>query len=196
MTQDQARWPIGELAARAAAALAVDYTGAGSGRVRDVPDVRAIRWYRTIGLIDKPAGYRGRTALYGPRHLLQLGAVKRRQAAGAPLAQIQAELTGADDTRLASVAALPAGSDAEPSADLTFWKDQPVRVSVDSRHGNRRGVETSTMSYGIQVSDQVTILVRSVHPPDSDDIAAIHAASEPLRHMLRARGLTTEGAAT
>src|SRR5205823_13215113 len=52
--------------------LAADYAGVNNGRVRDVPDRRTVRFYTTLGLIDRPAALRGRTALYGRRHLLQL----------------------------------------------------------------------------------------------------------------------------
>jgi DNA-binding transcriptional MerR regulator len=109
------RWNLDELAERVDAALAVDYRGQPSGRVRAVPDRRAIRWYTTIGLIDRPVAYRGRTALYGPRHLLQLVAVKRLQAKGLPLVAIQQELAGATDTQLARVAQLPAGTTSTPA---------------------------------------------------------------------------------
>jgi MerR HTH family regulatory protein len=103
-----ADWTIDELAARASAALSVaDYPGPPNGRVREMPDRRLIRWYATIGLLDKPAAMRGRTALYGPRHLLQLVAIKRRQAQGRSLAEIQAELVGASDAMLRGVAAVP-----------------------------------------------------------------------------------------
>jgi hypothetical protein len=105
---DEPRWTLDELAERVGAALAVDYDGQPSGRVRDVPDRRAIRWYTTIGLVDRPLAHRGRTALYGPRHLLQLVAVKRLQARGMPLVAIQRELAGATDTQLAGVARIPA----------------------------------------------------------------------------------------
>jgi DNA-binding transcriptional MerR regulator len=104
------RWTLDELAERVDMALAVDYHGQPSGRVRAVPDRRAIRWYTTIGLIDRPVAHRGRTALYGPRHLLQLVAVKRLQAKGLPLVAIQQELAGATDSQLARVARLPAGA--------------------------------------------------------------------------------------
>jgi len=107
---EEPRWTLDELAERVDAALAVDYHGQSSGRVRDVPDRRAIRWYTTIGLIDRPVAHRGRTALYGPRHLLQLVAVKRLQAAGLPLVAIQQELAGATGTQLARVARLPAAA--------------------------------------------------------------------------------------
>jgi hypothetical protein len=107
-------WTLDELAERVETALTVEYRGQTSGRVRAVPDRRAIRWYTTIGLIDRPAAHRGRTALYGPRHLLQLVAVKRLQARGLPLVSIQQELAGATDTQLARVARLPAGVAAGP----------------------------------------------------------------------------------
>ena len=51
-----------------------------NGRVRDVPNERLVRWYVTVGLVDPPLSRRGRVARYGRRHLLQLVAVKRRQA--------------------------------------------------------------------------------------------------------------------
>ncbi|MFB4305466.1 MerR family transcriptional regulator [Actinomadura sp. GTD37] len=102
-------WTIGELAERAAAALAADGAAQVSGRVRDLPNARLIRWYTTIGLVDPPLGRRGRTALYGPRHLLQLVAVKRRQAEGRSIAEIQLELAAAPGETLARIAALPGG---------------------------------------------------------------------------------------
>ena len=111
-------WTIDELAERAAAALAADGSAQVSGRVRDLPNTRLIRWYTTIGLVDPPLGRRGRVALYGPRHLLQLVAVKRRQAEGRSIAEIQVELAAAPDETLAHIAALPhpAGMPATNSA--------------------------------------------------------------------------------
>jgi DNA-binding transcriptional MerR regulator len=78
-----------------------------NGRVRDVPNERLVRWYVTVGLVDPPLSRRGRVARYGRRHLLQLVAVKRRQAEGQSLAEIQAELAGATDEALAAVARVP-----------------------------------------------------------------------------------------
>src|SRR5258705_1613011 len=100
-------WTLDQLVARVAEALAADGVRSPNGRVRDVPDARALRWYSTIGLLDRPSEYGGRTALYGPRHLLQAVAVKRRQAEGMTLAQIQAELAGATDATLRRVARVP-----------------------------------------------------------------------------------------
>ncbi len=98
----------------AAAALAADGAAQVNGRVRDVPNTRLIRWYTTIGLVDPPLARRGRTALYGPRHLLQLVAVKRRQAEGRSIAEIQLELTAATNDTLTRIAALPDRSPTPP----------------------------------------------------------------------------------
>ncbi|WP_061299063.1 helix-turn-helix domain-containing protein [Herbidospora cretacea] len=108
-------WTIAELAERATTALAG--LAPANGRVRDVPNERLIRYYTTIGLLDPPLARRGRIALYGRRHLLQLVAVKRRQAEGVSIAAIQGELVGATNTRLAELAGatLPTTPDAVSS---------------------------------------------------------------------------------
>jgi DNA-binding transcriptional MerR regulator len=107
MDRAHAPWTLAELTDRVAEALAVGYRGQRSGRVREVPDQRAIRWYTTLGLVDRPAAMRGRTALYGRRHLLQLVAIKRLQAEGRFLAEVQVELAAAGDERLERIARLP-----------------------------------------------------------------------------------------
>ena len=81
--------------------LASGYDGARSGRIRDLPDARTIRWYQTLGMVDRPAAFRGRTALYGRHHLLQLAAIKKLQSAGFPLADIQRGLAGKNNAELA-----------------------------------------------------------------------------------------------
>jgi DNA-binding transcriptional MerR regulator len=116
-------WTLTELAARASEALAAE-PGRVNGRVQEVPNERLIRWYTTIGLVDPPLSRRGRIALYGPRHLLQIVAVKRRQAAGLTIAEIQAELAGAPDTVLQQISGLEVHlpDTAEPSPTRSrFW---------------------------------------------------------------------------
>lgn len=120
-------WTIGELAERAAAALTP--TAQLNGRVRDMPNERLIRWYATIGLLDPPSARRGRVAMYGRRHLLQLIAVKRRQADGRTIAEIQAELAGATDQALESIARVPeppAEKAALRTARPRFWAEPPA----------------------------------------------------------------------
>lgn len=64
------------------------------GRVSAAPDARSVRYYQTIGVVDRPGRYEGRRALYGYRHLLQLLAVKQFQQEGHPLHLIQQSLAG------------------------------------------------------------------------------------------------------
>lgn len=126
-----------ELVEKVREALAAEYPGAPNGRVRDLPDRRAIRWYTTIGLVDRPLGMRGRAALYGPRHLQQLVAIKRLQAEGRSLAQIQADFTWLSPEGLDEVAQVPeallAGT-GEHTPELSgrharFWSDAPAPSS-------------------------------------------------------------------
>jgi DNA-binding transcriptional MerR regulator len=135
----QESWTIAELAELAAETLAAtDPAGPPSGparadgRIRDVPNERLVRWYATVGLVDPPLSRRGRVARYGRRHLLQLVAVKRRQAEGRSLAEIQAELTGATDDTLAAVARVPdiqQTPEALPAAPARFWARQPGQLA-------------------------------------------------------------------
>src|SRR5881275_1376227 len=112
MQMQRPLWTLDELCDRAARALTLDYAGQSSGRIRDVPDRRTIRYYTTLGLIDRPAAMRGRTALYGRRHLLQLVAIKRLQARGLALAELQHQLVGLSNRALEELARLPPDLDA------------------------------------------------------------------------------------
>jgi DNA-binding transcriptional MerR regulator len=172
-------WTIDELSAEVADALVVDYAGPPSGRVREVPDRRTIRWYTTIGLLDRPVAMRSRTALYGRRHLLQLVAIKRMQADGASLAAVQQELYGATDATLSRIARLtadhaPTRNGATP-APARFWAVAPP---------------APTLVHGIELADSVTLMLPSgTRPPDADDLAAIQDAAGQLLAVLRQRGL-------
>jgi DNA-binding transcriptional MerR regulator len=124
-------WTIKELASRSGAALS-DQAVQPSARVRDVPDERLIRWYATIGLLDPPRR-QGRAAWYGPRHLLQLVAIKRRQAAGRSLADIQAELLGATDEMLLSIADIPDAALLLPDGGASTRRSPEPRRPVRAR---------------------------------------------------------------
>ena len=92
--------------------------GPASARVRAVPDTRTIRYYTTLGLIDKPSEMRGRTAFYGKRHVLQIVAIKRLQAEGLTLEAIQNKLLGATERTLGKLADIPADFWASTAAYL------------------------------------------------------------------------------
>jgi hypothetical protein len=185
-----------ELVRRAAAALAGPaYPGSPNGRVRDVPDRRTVRYYVTIGLVDRPAAMQGRTALYGARHLLQVVAVKRRQAQGRSLAEIQAELAGATDQILRRVADVSdellhrEPAPARPPNRERFWTDGPA----DPRPAPRPAAvaagsaDSVTMLAAIRLPGGAMVLLPQ--RPDADDVAAIEMAARPLLDVLADRGL-------
>ncbi|HTY31432.1 MerR family transcriptional regulator [Mycobacterium sp.] len=187
-----ATWPLDELVRRVAASLADSaYPGAPNGRVRDLPDRRVVRWYTTTGLVDRPV-MQGRTALYSPRHLLQVVAVKRRQAEGRSLAEIQAELAGATDATLRGVAAVPEELlESEPLAEPTrpaatrsrFWADPPAAAHPEA-DGND---DTVTKLAAVTLPGGALLVLPA--QPDVDDIDAIHGAARPLLELLAERGL-------
>jgi DNA-binding transcriptional MerR regulator len=147
-----------ELVEALPAVLASGYDGARSGRVRDLPDARTVRWYQTLGMVDRPTAFRGRTALYSRRHLLQLASIKKLQSSGFPLADIQRGLAGKTDAELArsvdispkdadrvinqavrdrsraetaKINAAFAGDENPPSRRASaFWKDRPAATAV------------------------------------------------------------------
>ncbi|MBS2025631.1 MAG: MerR family transcriptional regulator [Deltaproteobacteria bacterium] len=74
-------------------------------RVSAAPDARTVRYYTTLGLLDRPA-LDGRSARYGQKHLLQLVAIKALQAEGLPLSDIQSRLYGRGEGELKQLADL------------------------------------------------------------------------------------------
>src|SRR5512140_1868708 len=74
------------------------------GRVAAAPDARTIRYYTTLGLIDRPT-LAGREARYGERHLLQLLTIKVMQSFSRPLADIQTQLYGRSNRELQAIIA-------------------------------------------------------------------------------------------
>ena len=112
-----------------AAGIAVD-----DGRVVLEVDVRTVRFYASLGLVDRPLSYLDRRARYGRRHLLQVVAIKRLQAVGASLADAQARLAGASDAQLAAwaVGRVPSGTAGVVAADdlsdtPAFWQQRARR---------------------------------------------------------------------
>ncbi|MFI6987279.1 helix-turn-helix domain-containing protein [Nonomuraea wenchangensis] len=208
-------WTIGELAEHAARALR-DGAAPLSGRVRDVPGERLIRWYTTIGLLDPPLTRRGRVARYGRRHLLQLVAVKRLQAAGRSIADIQAALAGATDRTLEETASLPAPPPAAPVVPAPvpppvataaerpasvngatggrgrFWAERPAADSGDTA-GSGNGPATAgdpVIVTGISLGGGVRLVWDGGRVPSEEDVQAVLAAAGPLLAVLTERELT------
>ncbi len=189
-------WTIEQLPDQVAALLAHNYEGQRNGRVRELPNGRTIRWYTTIGLVDRPAATRGRTALYGRRHLLQLAAVKKLQSAGRTLAEIQEMLIGATDRRLTELADLPPVDIVWPQVDISlskdFWKKTAHRrpaAEVDSV-GDSDDNTVTELVHGVRLGDSVTVLLdAATRAPDPDELAAIESAAAPLLELLGRLGL-------
>ncbi len=78
------------------------FGGHQDNRVSAAPDMRTIRYYSSLGLIDRPA-IQGRVAKYSRRHVLQLLAIKILQGASLPLSEIQERLYGLSDAELEAV---------------------------------------------------------------------------------------------
>jgi DNA-binding transcriptional MerR regulator len=68
-------------------------------RVSTAPDARTVRYYGTLGLLDRPR-IESRQARYGKRHVLQLLSIKALQAMDMPLAEIQQRLYARSDSEL------------------------------------------------------------------------------------------------
>lgn len=196
---------LGALSAVLGQVLGTDYEGVRSGRVRDLPDARTIRWYQTLGMVDRPAAFRGRTALYGRRHVLQLAAIKRLQAGGVPLADIQRALAGRTDAELAraarlrladvdhSVAAASVSSTLRASLETpaagrraaAFWKasaasPRPIPV-MDERAGV---IHSLSLEGGVA-------LVWSGRPLSAAERETAARLSRPLIEFLSSHGVGT-----
>lgn len=222
-------WTIAELADRAAGALAATQpadadqapgaaASRANGRVRDVPNERLIRWYATVGLVDPPLTRKGRVARYGKRHLLQLVAVKRRQAEGRSLTEIQEELAGATDEALAAVARIPdpgesgpdttgaalsAASPASPAAPASparFWTRPPspgnppsavIQPGAPEPAAGRPGGGSPALVHGLRLAPGVVLLLEGAErEPGPDDVTEILNAAQPLLRALADRALS------
>jgi DNA-binding transcriptional MerR regulator len=205
MKNGEALWTLDELTATVSRALSEGYEGAANGRVRDVPDRRTIRYYTTLGLIDRPVEMRGRTAMYNRRHLLQIVAIKKLQARGRALAEVQLALTGRTDKELAGIAGLSVSetpgqtpAPASPRSEREFWRQEPgdhatASPAFDETAGGPSPVPPSSEQrpralFGVPLLEGVTLLLSPSRPVEFHDVEAIRAAAGPLiRTLTRSR---------
>jgi len=191
-----ALWTLPELVAEVATRIAALPTPK-NGQVRAVPDERTVRYYVTLGLLDRPSAMRGRTALYGARHVAQVIAIKRLQTMGRSLAEIQQLWPTLDDPTLARMSGVTVGGPARPAARAEFWKRAPLSVaspadaasSRPSSHNDAPPVELRIeLAPGVVLSlavvdDRVAV--------SSADVRAIRAAAAPLLAELASRRLAS-----
>jgi DNA-binding transcriptional MerR regulator len=100
------------------------------GRVAAAPDARTVRYYGTLGLVDRP-GIVEREARYGRRHLLQLVGVKALQARGLPLADVQARLYGCSNSELENLLKAVSQDRPQPTAVTPLrWREVTVEPGL------------------------------------------------------------------
>ncbi len=136
------------------------------GRVSAVPDARTIRYYTTLGLVDRPVIV-DRQARYGDRHRLQLVAIKALQGAGLPLAEIQRRVYARSNTELeamvSSLARIPEPTGRRPTA--TRWFELTLEPGI------RLMVEESRLGSGLpadldaRIRAAVTSLAQEIPSP-------------------------------
>ncbi len=214
-------WNLDELVAQVALGLSGgDYGGAASGRVRDLPDARAVRYYTTLGLLDRPV-MQGRTAFYGVRHLRQIVAIKKLQSRGWPLARVQQELAGIDDGALKRIAELTAELEVVASKESrapipaaprsrkagAFWTQPPAETetkdgifaampmsepAAEAETGSAPTTNVPPASMqGLKLGDHAMLLIQAARALEAGDLDAITAAAAPLLALLEKRGLLT-----
>jgi DNA-binding transcriptional MerR regulator len=203
VTDSEPRWTITELNEHVEAALSEGYEAPRNGQVRAVPNTRAIRYYTTLGLLDRPADMRGRTALYTSRHLMQIVAIKRLQAGGKTLADIQSALGGIDDAALAEIARIPRVSAAprrrsrSRGRDARFWAAAPsdgdvkidgAATSVSEDAPITPGLEP-TVRVHLPLAAGVTLVVDPARTLTEDDGRALREAAAALVRHLETSGL-------
>jgi DNA-binding transcriptional MerR regulator len=156
--QREARFDLTGLCAAAAELLGS--VGPEDQRVRALPDARTVRYYQSIGVVDRP-DREGRDAVYGWRHLLQVVAVKRLQVRGEPLARIQAALVGVSTETLEAALEMAAETDAALGRGLEDTPALPVS-----------GFVTRELAPGVLV----VIDTSRIHNPD----AVLHAIAQSI----------------
>lgn len=185
----QLQWTLPELVDQVAERLAA-LPAPKNGQVRAVPDDRTIRYYGTIGLLDRPAAMRGRTALYGTRHLAQVVAIKRLQSTGKSLGEIQELWPTLDDANLARMSGVTLPAAAKRAPRKEFWKAAPaVMLAPEAPRSIAAPVELR-----VQLAPNVTLTIAvddtTALALSQADVRALRAAAAPLVTELAIRRLT------
>jgi len=160
-----APWNARGLAAHVTALVDAAGVRPTNASARAAPSARAVRFYVSNGLLDRPEGT-GTAAIYNYRHLLQLLAIKIRQREGQTLEIIKREMreTTGDmlERRIAQSLAPALGA----RADVAVARDDEAPLAW------RR----------VTVADGIEIHVRDDSPASSDD--AVVAMREAVRAAL------------
>jgi len=187
----QLSWTLPELVVQVAERIAA-LPPPKNGQVRAVPDERTVRYYGTIGLLDRPAAMRGRTALYGARHLAQVVAIKRLQSSGKSLSEIQTLWPTLDDPTLARMSGVTLPTSAKRAARKDFWKASPSPSPSPSPPP--APTLSSPIELRVQLAPNVTLTIAVTDDAalalSPADVRALRAAAAPLVTELANRRLT------
>ena len=127
-----ATFELDALCAEAAALLRRTGALATDARIRELPDARTVRFYQSLGLLDRPLRYEGRRALYGWRHVLQMVCVKLLQAQGLSLAQAQTALAQATTAQLEAAVREALGGPVAPEPPAPVAPAAPITPVADT----------------------------------------------------------------
>lgn len=175
-------WTMDELCDRAEAVLAAQGVASESGRVRALPDERTLRYYTTLGLLARPTTLRGRTAFYGRAHLCQVVAIKRLQARGHSLAQIQERLAGLTSREVETLAQPPPAEPLEsPTSSRLFWAE-PAEGKDEPPAEPRSGT-------WLELGPETFLMLTGPSPRTREDRMALLKAATPLLEELHRQGL-------
>lgn len=191
-------FPLDELTARVATELDRLNIVQANGQVSVVPDARTLRYYTTLGLLDRPAEVRGRRSFYGARHVLQAVAIKALQAEGLALQEIQQRLAGRTNDELTAVVTRPSGA--------RFWRAAPS-TGADPPPSAGHQPETQLAEAGgvgpplparparsggdpvaVRLAAGVVIVVDPARPDPLHDHQALLRAAAPLIAELARQG--------
>jgi DNA-binding transcriptional MerR regulator len=188
METTQSMWTIEELTREAERVLRQDYWGQPSGQAAELPNLRTVRYYTTLGLLDRPV-MRGRVAYYTRRHLAQLVAIKRLQAEGLTLAEVQQRLYGLPDEALERIARLP--ESVEPPAVQApvrrrrrFWAELPAPSTAPETPAVQTW-QVVALAHGVELS------LLLPEPLDADAAAQLQRAARPLLRALSELGVVS-----
>lgn len=149
-------------------------------RVSQAPDIRTIRYYTSLGLIDRPT-IEGRQARYSKRHVLQVLAIKALQARLMPLSEIQSRIYGRTDHELELMLTAFAEA-ADQGAPLTAAGSRAAGVG----QGNNQ--IQPVIWREVEVEPGLKLMVEATWVPDDDVDAAVERLRAILNSLSNFRG--------
>lgn len=188
-------WTLQDLVSEVATRIAA-LPAPRNGQVRAIPDDRTVRYYATIGLLDRPSAMRGRTALYGKKHVAQVVAIKRLQAMGRSLSEIQTLWPTLDDRTLARMSGVELPAVGKPPVRAEFWKREARPSGGLAAEGTLGEVADAALELRVELAPNV-VLSLSCSVADERvaispaDVRALRAAAAPLLAELASRRLAS-----